>query len=117
MLDQLSLQERAPIISAISVRTVERLPVHFVLLEKVALLHRECNNRWESAKFITAVEGHYRAFDLGGHAGVLASLSMSLPPPQGMPRGARLGRGAIRVRVSASSALILRSPPGQFPLD
>ena len=63
------------------------------------------------------VEGFGRAFDLGGHAGVLASLSMSLPPPQGMPRGARLGRGAIRVRVSASSALILRSPPGQFPLD
>src|SRR5215831_15870252 len=60
MLDQLSLQERAPIISAISVRTVERLPVHFVLLEKVALLHRECNNRGESAKFITAVEGHYQ---------------------------------------------------------
>ena len=42
---------------------------------------------------------------------------MSLLPPQGMPWGERLERGAIRVRVSASSALILRSPPSQFPLD
>jgi hypothetical protein len=44
ILDQESLQERTPIIPAIPVRTVERLPVHFALLEKVALLHRECNN-------------------------------------------------------------------------
>ena len=44
ILDQESLQERTPIIPATPVRTAEGLPVHFVLLEKVALLHRECNN-------------------------------------------------------------------------
>jgi hypothetical protein len=48
---------------------------------------------------------------------LLASLAMSLLPPQGMPWVERLGRGAIRVRVSASSAVILWSPPGQFLLD
>jgi hypothetical protein len=59
MLDEVSLQERTPIIPATPVRTVERLPVHGALLEKVTFLHRECGNEQESAKFITAVEGHY----------------------------------------------------------
>ena len=44
ILDQVPLQERTPIIPATPVRTVERLPVHFALLEKGTLLHRECDN-------------------------------------------------------------------------
>ena len=42
--DQLSLGERASIIPAAPIRTVERLPVHVVLLDEVTLLHRACNN-------------------------------------------------------------------------
>jgi len=57
--DPLSLQERAPILPASPVRTGERLPVHFVLLEQGMWHHRECHNGQEPAQFITAVEGHY----------------------------------------------------------
>jgi len=79
ILDQESPQERTPIIPATPVRTVEGLPVHCALLEKGALLHRECNNWQESAKFITAVEGHYR------------KVRLSQKPPLNEPRGKTAG--------------------------
>jgi hypothetical protein len=44
ILDEVSLQARAPIILATPVRTGERLAVHGALLEKAALLYRECHN-------------------------------------------------------------------------
>jgi hypothetical protein len=60
MLDEGSLQARTPRIPATPVRTGERLPVHGALHEKVTIRHRACDNEQESAKFITAVEGHYQ---------------------------------------------------------
>src|SRR2546427_2681472 len=101
-LDQESLHERTPIIPATPVRTVEGLPVHFALLVKGALLHRECNNGQESAKFITAVEGHYLFFSLPPRPTRLrwACLtdgqepSSQLPPVE--PGNRRLGLGSIR---------------------